>query len=84
MTGSVSSEWAECVDEYSGWRLSWLPDVGLSHAQACAGVELAELVAAPGGLVDTARAQACADAVNVSLAQAISLLHQRRIWRRSP
>lgn len=61
MTSGISPEFAERVQTRHGsrWRLSWLPERDLSLEQACAGMEVDEILSDP-ALVDDEAALAYA------------------------
>ncbi|PXX71084.1 hypothetical protein DFR70_101505 [Nocardia tenerifensis] len=69
------------------WRLSWLPDRRLTHAQALAGMRFDELAGDPLA-VDNPAAQALMDGyageLGLTTAQAILLLAERMVARLMP
>ncbi len=66
------------------WRLSWLPDHRLSHAQARAGMELDELLSDPAAVHDEPTHRKVAEhtaALGVRYEHAVILLARRMIDR---
>jgi hypothetical protein len=88
ITGGGSGEWAVPAAPGSAvWRLSWLPAVDLTAAQARAGVLLAEILAAPENLAEPAGWAALTghcDQLNITVPHALSILLRRAAMRRSP
>ncbi|MGF6888103.1 hypothetical protein ABIA39_006616 [Nocardia sp. GAS34] len=66
------------------WRLSWLPEHRLSHAQACAGMELDELLSDPAAVHDEPTHRKVAEhasVLGVHYEHAVILLSRRMIDR---
>lgn len=80
MTSSVTVEWAwRAARSEPAWRLSWLPH-RLTHEQARAGMELAELLGRSNPITgdqEQARADALAGSLGLTVQAALSVLYQR-------
>lgn len=85
MTSDITPETAgRSFADPSEWRLSWLPERGVSFAQARAGMELDEIVSDPASVHDRAalaHAMECADILGILWEQAVVRLYKRMMAR---